>query len=219
MLIVKAFDDNYYCSEYNFYQGVIYAVVNRAKIINYSGGAEELFDYYYCEVAVQFAETHGCLIVTGTGNSRYIIEIYPAKLSLEYDNIITVGATGRYDEHAGYSCYGPEINVSAPGGSGEVEPNYNSNDIYSTGPNYLGVDYKYMAGTSMAAPYVAGLAVLLKSKYPTATPSQLKHMIQMTAKDLGEPGFDHRFGHGRIDAEKALKAHYVPLGIQQFNPP
>jgi subtilisin family serine protease len=56
----------------------------------------------------------------------------------------------------------------------------------------------------MAAPHVAGLAALIKSAQPAWTAAQIKTHIEKTADDLGAPGFDPEFGHGRINVRRAL---------------
>ncbi|WP_043712655.1 S8 family serine peptidase [Corallococcus macrosporus] len=66
-------------------------------------------------------------------------------------------------------------------------------------------DYAYMSGTSMAAPYVSGVAALLFSARPSATPDQVKHAVLSSAKDLGPSGFDEGHGHGLVQARHALE--------------
>jgi thermitase len=61
-----------------------------------------------------------------------------------------------------------------------------------------------MSGTSMATPFVTGLAGLIKSKYPTMRPLDVKRAIESSADDLGRAGFDPEFGHGRVNLGKAL---------------
>ncbi|NOK01624.1 S8 family serine peptidase [Myxococcus xanthus] len=66
-------------------------------------------------------------------------------------------------------------------------------------------DYAYMSGTSMATPYVSGVAALLFSARPSATPDQVKHALLSSAKDLGPSGHDEDFGHGLVQARSALE--------------
>ncbi|MCP3102628.1 S8 family serine peptidase [Myxococcus sp. K15C18031901] len=67
-------------------------------------------------------------------------------------------------------------------------------------------DYAYMSGTSMSTPYVSGVAALLFSAVPTATPEEVKRAMLSTAKDLGPNGFDDGYGHGLVQARAALEA-------------
>ena len=66
-------------------------------------------------------------------------------------------------------------------------------------------DYTELQGTSMATPHVSGVAALLWSIVPDATATQIGNAILSTAIDLGEPGVDLEFGHGRVDALEAAR--------------
>ena len=101
---------------------------------------------------------------------------------------------------AGFSNYGDELDVAAPGDM-----------IYST---WVGDSYRYMGGTSMATPHVSGLAALLKSYAPHLNPTRLRGILTGTADDLGASGWDILYGHGRINAYNALSA----LDIQVKQP-
>ena len=63
--------------------------------------------------------------------------------------------------------------------------------------------YAWLAGTSMAAPQVAGLAALLYANGMTDDDAVLAR-LKATADDLGPAGFDNEFGHGRINAYHAV---------------
>ncbi|MFP2898225.1 S8 family serine peptidase [Corallococcus sp. 4LFB] len=62
-----------------------------------------------------------------------------------------------------------------------------------------------MSGTSMAAPYVSGVAALLWSARPELTPQQVRETLESSARDLGTPGRDFIFGHGLVRARDALQ--------------
>ncbi|MFB1484415.1 S8 family serine peptidase [Corallococcus sp. RDP092CA] len=65
-------------------------------------------------------------------------------------------------------------------------------------------DYTHVSGTSMAAPYVSGVAALLWSARPDLTPQQVRDALETSARDLGTPGRDPAFGHGLVRARDAL---------------
>ncbi|RKG84655.1 S8 family serine peptidase [Corallococcus terminator] len=67
------------------------------------------------------------------------------------------------------------------------------------------VDYAYLSGTSMSAPFVSGVAALLWSAHPTLTPQQVREALEASARDLGTPGKDPVFGHGLVRARDALQ--------------
>jgi subtilisin family serine protease len=60
------------------------------------------------------------------------------------------------------------------------------------------------AGTSHAAPRVTGAAALIRHKFPGLSGMQLKDLLLSTAEDIGEPGVDTIYGHGKLDLSNAL---------------
>jgi subtilisin family serine protease/tetratricopeptide (TPR) repeat protein len=218
LIIEKVLDFQGSGNSYSVYEGVVDAVVKGAKVINLSFGSTT--DDPLFESAILYARSHnnGVLLVIAAGNydqlnnPNKIVE-YPAAYSTTYDNVIAVSATTSTDVLADYSSTGPEITVSAPG-----------DNIYSTLPNYqvtlnlppysFQQNYDNDSGTSMAAPFVSGLAGLILSKYSSLTPAQIRQAIELSAVDLGTTGFDNLYGYGRINADKALHSLYVP---QEFS--
>ncbi|KAI8989579.1 peptidase S8/S53 domain-containing protein [Pilobolus umbonatus] len=88
-------------------------------------------------------------------------------------NVLTVGATDRFDSMSGYSCFGSCVNILAPG-----------DDIKST---YINSNYSttILSGTSMATPHVSGVAALLISTMENATPAKVYQAInQLASKNL-----------------------------------
>ena len=159
------------------------------------------------ENAVVYARNRDCLLVAASGNDNSHV-MWPAAYSSAYDNVIAVSGTDSNDNLYGNSNTGPEINVAAPGVS-----------VYSTMPDYQvtlnnppynrNQDYDTLTGTSMAAPHVSGFAALIYSCDNTLFPDEVRHIIEESAIDLGDPGWDSDFGHGRIDMHAAL-AVYAP---------
>ena len=144
----------------------------------------------------------GIILIGSAGNEgnpagRGDNVIYPAK----YKNVTAVAATDISDERARWSSTGPDVELSAPGVS-----------IYSTYPG----GYKYMSGTSMACPHVAGTAALVIASGITDSNGdgmindEVRARLQKTAEDLGAAGFDTKYGYGLVDAEKAA----LPTGNQ-----
>lgn len=76
-------------------------------------------------------------------------------------------------------------------------------------------EYGNMNGTSMAAPHVTGIAALILSAAPEATPKEIRYALEKTAHDLDNPGWDSMTGHGLVDALQA--ARYVAW--EKFNAP
>ena len=154
-----------------------YAVDNGAKIINASFGKSFSPNAEWVYDAIKYAADNDVLIVHAAGNDGENIDDmgnpnfpndHRQKNTPEIvDNVITVGALSpKYGSTmvASFSNYGVKnVDVFAPGDA-----------IYSSEP---GNTYDYRGGTSMAAPYVAGLAALIRSQYPRLSASQVKHII------------------------------------------
>jgi thermitase len=164
--------------------GIVNAANSGAPVISMSLGGSA--SSKVLEDAVKYAQGKGALIVAAMGNDASEEPSYPAAIP----GVMAVGATNFRERQASFSNFGKHISVSAPG-----------DDILSTTP---GGKYESFSGTSMATPHVAGLAGLVKSRFPQLTADQLRARIESTSDDLGNRGFDIRFGHGRINAFKAV---------------
>ncbi|MFD8522883.1 S8 family serine peptidase [Streptomyces capillispiralis] len=115
--------------------------------------------------------------------------------------VVTVSATGVQNLKSYYSTYGRGVvDVAAPGGDRRYQlPDTPSKDgrILSTMPNGA---YAFLQGTSMASPHAAGVAALLKSKHPWATPAQLQALLKAQADNPGCPESYDQDGDGVQDA-------------------
>jgi subtilisin family serine protease len=111
-----------------------------------------------------------------------------------FSETIAVGAVDRKGEVCEFSSRGREIAVAAPG-----------QDITST---WLAGGYATLSGTSMAAPFVAGVLALWvgarKSQGVTASPSEAIAALSETARDINEPGRCDEYGWGLVDPHKML---------------
>ncbi len=156
--------------------------------------------------AIDYAISQNRVVVIAAGNDAGPVS-YPANLSLSKD-VIAVSATNEWDqfktptsddgESWWGSNFGPEITVAAPG------VHIYTTDISGT-IGYSNDDYvSNFNGTSSSTPFVAGTAALILSQHPTWSPGQVRDQLQVTADDLGPAGQDDQFGHGRINANRAL---------------
>ncbi|UCC64108.1 MAG: S8 family serine peptidase [Anaerolineae bacterium] len=175
--------------------GINYAVTHGAKVINMSLGGTS--PSQAMQDAVNNAYQSGVLVVAAVGNCgdwNYIANgcsyqdqpLYPAA----GDNALAVASTTRWDAQSSFSNQGAYVDIAAPGSA-----------IYST---YMGSSYDSMSGTSMATPFVAGLAGLVYSRYPDYSPDQVAQAIVHNADDLGTSDRDDQFGCGRINAYRSL---------------
>ncbi|SOE76923.1 Subtilase family protein [Streptomyces sp. OV198] len=115
--------------------------------------------------------------------------------------VVTVASTGVTGAKSYFSSYGKGvIDVAAPGGDKYQIPDTPSKNgrILSTMPNN---QYGFLQGTSMATPHVAGVAALLKSTNPWASPAQLQALLKAEADNPGCPTapYDGN-GDGVVDA-------------------
>jgi len=116
-----------------------------------------------------------------------------------FPECMAVSATGPTDQLTSYSSFGPEVEISAPGGE-ILHPNA-LDMILST---WVSGGYAYLAGTSMATPQVTGLAGLLHALGVTGA-AEKRALIRATADDLGPLGDDPQYGAGRINVWAAVQ--------------
>jgi subtilisin family serine protease len=191
------------CPNSSTANAIVWATDNGANVINLSlGGAPNAtVGSAAQQAALQYARAHNVLPFCSTGNDNYPGIGFPAR----FPECVAVGATDWNDTRASYSNYSPDIELSAPGGDGESLPNGYSLILSVDGDaaEVVTNSYAWLAGTSMAAPQVTGLAALLIANGMTNADSVLAR-LKNTADDLGTPGFDNEFGFGRINAYQAV---------------
>ncbi|MBI4498081.1 MAG: S8 family serine peptidase [Chloroflexi bacterium] len=174
-----------YSSYYLVSQAIVYAADHGAKAINISlGGTDPSASL---QDAVNYGWNQGMVLAAAAGNYGARGVLYPAAC----DNVLGVGASTADDLKAGFSNYGPGLDVLAPGQGVEATE--------ASG------GYGAVFGTSFASPHVAALAALLASANPALTNWQVVDLITGTARDLGTPGWDEYTGYGRIDAAAAVQ--------------
>ncbi len=179
-----------------------------ADIINLSLGGDV---YSEVEEAIfQEVIAKGVIVVAAAGNAANSEPSYPAA----YNGVISVSAVDYLSSPTYYSNFGPQIDVAAPGGDNSVDLNGDGypDGVWSTMGNdasgQIEMVYRPLQGTSMAAPHVAGVAALMKGLWPAMDPNAFNALLVGGAitDDLGQPGRDDRYGHGLINAQKALLA-------------
>ncbi len=176
--------------------GIFFAVDNGAHVINMSfGGA---VSSPIVEAAVNYAWDSGLLMSCAPGYSGTSQPTYPAA----YENCMAVSATTSIDTLAPYSNYGDTIDISAPGGDYE---DHNGDGYPDAILQCSGTGYSFMAGTSWSAAHVSGVAALVKAANPRLTNVHIRRILERTAEDLGDPGWDPYFGWGLVDAYTAVR--------------
>ena len=161
-------------------KGIRYAIDLRNRGVNvrvinasWGGGSES----QALHQAISDANDAGILFVCAAGNDGDDIDEsprFPASYSVDQSNAISVGAINQGGSLASFSNFGhASVSVAAPGVS-----------IYSTYPGTGFGAYTAFNGTSMATPYVSGIAVLLWANEPSLTPAQVKQRIIDTSQPL-----------------------------------
>jgi hypothetical protein len=181
------------------YQGILYAALYGADVINCSFGGIT-FSAFGQDV-VTFANSLGSVIVGAAGNTNSETGFYPAS----YPEVLSVGAIQSNDIRSTFSTFGYDLDVVARGTS-----------VLST---ILGNGYALNSGTSMASPIVAGIAALVRHEFPSWSPDRVRHQIRSSSNNAFYGGnslnLAFKLGKGKVDASRAVT---VPLpGVQIRN--
>jgi len=161
---------------------ITYAADHNVRVINMS--LVGTGDSSTMQSAINYAWNKGVVLVASAGNYGSSAPSYPAADK----NVMAVSATcDTSDNMAGFSSFGTDIAVAAPG----------------CGINTVNGQW---AGTSFSSPITAGLAALVLSINPSLTNSQVVSLIEQNADDRGAPGWDQYYGYGRVNAQRTLAA-------------
>ena len=182
------------------YPGILYAAMNGADIINVSWTSAVTDDQKVRHIGqtLDLATDMGALVVAAASDdnvSNDLFRYYPARSP----RVLSVGATEKVTRRrARLSNYGRLVNVFAPGV-----------DILTTGSEN---SYVSMDGTSFSSPLTAGVAALVKTRFPTMDPDALREHIRLTSEsiDTENPGFAGQLGRGMVNALAAVQAPTLP---------
>ncbi len=188
-----------FTSEHNvFYQGyeaMIYAAEQGCDIINLSWGSPGLYSSFVQDIVNYIVNDLDVVIVAAAGNTNADLDFYPAS----YENVLSVGATSDDDQKASFATYSNFIDVMAPG-------------LDYTTKN--GNNYGTSVGSSFSSPLVAGIAALVRSKYPELNAIQVMEKIRLATDDIydidGNGAYEEKMGRGRVNALKAVSPTNQP---------
>jgi len=173
---------------------LVYAENNGVQVTNdsnyYGFSDQSVIDAKYAQT-----KAAGMIHFAAAGNFTTPFSTYPATLP----SVNSVAALHRSGNRAGFSNWGPELFISAPG-----------QDVLTTdrtgSDGWVGGDYVFASGTSFASPYTAGVAALVLSINPSRPPAAVEAIMAQTAVDLGTSGWDTDFGWGFVNAHNAILA-------------
>ncbi|MGC0374446.1 type VII secretion-associated serine protease mycosin [Streptomyces sp. SAI-229] len=177
-------------------KAIRYAVQAKADVINISQDTSNAVEPDPdLKAAVDEALAQEIVVVASAGNDGLggnVKKTYPAS----YEGVLAVAASDRNNERASFSQSGDFVDVAAPGV-----------DMISTVPRG---GHCSDNGTSFSAPYVAGVAALIKAKHPTWTGRQVVAQIEQTAERT-IAGHDRLVGWGVVDPVRALTEDDRPI--------
>lgn len=182
ILPVGIFGNNPYTSTLNICTGLEYAIGQAPDVINMSLGGPITQEDSLKQALIREAISSGITVVVSAGNGddagipQDTAGIMPAAMK----ECIVVGAVDQNHTIASFSNYGDSVDVCAPG------VNITS---YSIRPEGL----ESMDGTSMAAPHISALAVMLTMYVPDASPAQIEKYIKDYCQNLGDEQY---YGEG-----------------------
>ena len=180
---------------------------------SWGGGQPEIGITAEINVALTYGRNgKGCVVVFASGNDYDAPIIYPANLQ----ETIAVGAINSSGQRASFFCYGPELDVVAPGvliPTTDIQSSLGYNTQNGTDGDYV-LDF---SGTSAACPHLAGVAALILSANPNLTGQQVRDIIESTAQKVsgynyqitsGRPNgtWNNEMGYGLVNAYAAVQA-------------
>jgi subtilisin family serine protease len=214
VMAVKGFAESGPGRDSDLWRGVMYAAANGATVINNSWSCSiPCPNNPLAEEVIGLLSSQGVVIVTSAGNRLSdVIHNSPENKR----EVITVASSGEDDRPSEtFTNFGWSVDLAAPGGGPHTStPRLSRRNILSlrsSGINEIedqfrvGEEYMRWAGTSMAAPHVAGVVALLQSARPDLDYEAIRRVLRESAVDTGPPGFDNQMGAGRLDALAALE--------------
>lgn len=161
----------------NIASAIVWATDNGADVVSMSFGGTTVSQAV--KNAIAYANAADVVLVAAAGNSNWSFLSYPAA----YDGVLAVAASDKTDVKAHFSNYGKWVDVSAPGVD-ILSTIPSSGTLMSSSPYSGYPGYKSLDGTSMAAPFVAGQAALVKSRYVQLSNQEICGTIMATTDPL-----------------------------------
>jgi hypothetical protein len=203
---LRTLDENGVGTTTSVRRAVRYAVENGADVINLSLTFTEYDERLATEL--EWAHDQGVVIVVAIGNGEIdtdITPVYPACLDqvIGRNIVIGVAATNKKNQKADFSNFGTTcVDLAAPGQNIFATVYQDKTELF------LSTAYSSpWEGTSMAAPIVSAAAALLKSTYPSLTPSQINLALKLSVDPVEEISLEarKRLGAGRLNLARAVE--------------
>lgn len=210
----------------NVAEAIVWAADHNATIINMSLGGSGFGHDTVLTDAISYAFNKNVVIVAAAGNDAATNggnldtePVFPICGDNGQNMIIGVTATDHNDTKPAFANYGKScIDVTAPGKRilSTINHDPHSGELAKN-------SYAYASGTSLATPFVSGLAALLKARHPNATNRQIRDAIISTADKVDDlnltqcAGLSCRgvLGNGRINAYNSLTVGMASVSIEE----
>jgi membrane-anchored mycosin MYCP len=183
--------------------GIRYAADQGAKVINLS--LSGYGDFRAIRDAIAYAQAKDALLVASVGNrdDQGPAPSYPAS----YDGVLGVGSVDIEGVRAQGSQVGPYVDLVAPG-----------QDVVAASRV---AGHHYWAGTSFAAPFVAGVAALVRAEYPELSAQEVAKRLRATAAPAPGGRASQEYGAGIVDPYRAVTEELTerePLAVAPVEP-
>jgi len=176
----------------NAYQAMVYAAENGCDVINLSFGAPFAWSKAGQEIMDYITEELDVVVVAAAGNTSDRLDFYPAS----FEGVLSVGHSNRQDERFAGATYSYLLDLMAPGAG---IPTTQVNNRYNFS----------VTGSSYAAPFVAGIAGLLRARYPELSARQIQEALRQGADYIdtveNNRAFAEQLGSGRVNAFNPIK--------------
>ena len=181
--------------QHSLASAISYATAHGASVISMSLGYGT--PSAVVRSALQNALNHDVVVVASSGNSGDSVGARtsgqaPYSFPADYPGVLGVAAVSRGGSAAGFSSYNLSVQVGAPGV-----------DVPAQGRDG---QYWLVSGTSPACALTAGVAALIKARYPRLAPDLVVRAITASAQNRPPGGYDDKVGFGTVDAPAALAA-------------
>ena len=184
VLSIRVAGDDGKSDAFTVAQGILAAVDAGAKIVNISLGGYGTNTAL--DAAIDYATTHGAVIVAAAGNDQAAQLTWPAA----DPRVVSVGAVDANGQQVLFSNSGSQLQITAPG--------LGLQTAWTDGARVS------FDGTSGSSPIVAGAIAAIMSQDPSLTPAQAWQVLQTHASEAGLPGPDPDYGNGVLNLGWAL---------------
>lgn len=185
-------------NSFDIYRAIHYAVSHGARVINISMGARSIS--LMEQAAINTAREMNVFVAVASGNvGENISDHGPASAS----GVFSVGAVDISGERSTISNWGGNNGLLAP--AEEIYSLLSMDAADRVLPSLRKLGYHTESGTSFSTPMVAATASLILVKHPNYTPADIEDVLQRTATDMYEEGWDGKSGAGLLNAAAALR--------------